>query len=387
MRNLSAWILLLVCGLAMLTAGGCPAVDLFPPSLNPFTDLAPVELDGREHDLATTIAPLGEQKEGTVLRLKASGEGIESVYVLIADTQSTDAGVMVGGGPANAFFDYRVPMDGRYFVWTQFNPSIKESEQRASLTGVAGDAAFRPPSRQQVLVVFQPDYLISPGLADPESFTDEERQLLADLQDLVQVQVLQSLREIFANTPIEILGQSDPLPSAPFSRLTYSPQYMPAENQAIYDAALPSVDPNSPCAQPVIFGEVLPRGSRSDPGNQRPDDEAMVYVGSFQGRGLACRSAVVESLNNIVLALSHTGAHEIGHLVGLVHVSLVDIMDRRPSSAFQRRLVFGRGQTLIEIPVVSANGTVTLETRVQTSILQDPTLYFQSIFDVADINR
>jgi hypothetical protein len=69
------------------------------------------------------------------------------------------------------------------------------------------------------------------------------------------------------------------------------------------------------CLQRVIFGEMLPRGRMVDPGNQVHDDEAVVYVGSFQGRGLECRTAAVNSVNSIVLGLAHTGAHEIARSI------------------------------------------------------------------------
>ena len=88
-------------------------------------------------------------------------------------------------------------------------------------------------------------------------------------------------------------------------------------------------------------------------------------------------------MNNIILGLAQTAAHEIGHLVGLYHVPLTDIMDRSPTGAFQRELVLARGQLLIDSQTVQPNGTVTTSTSVLTTVLQDPDLYFRSIFDVA----
>jgi len=359
---------------------GCIPDDIFSTTINPFQDLPPIELDGEPQQLTTTIAPLGFLAEGDVIRLKVTGNNVEAVSILIEDQILADAGVIAGGGPPNTFFEYRIQISARYFVFVQFNPATNENEQLAVLTAMPGDSTFQPPEKQSVVITFEDNYLTDPGLTDPDSFTAEETQLLADISDLVRQEIMTTLRSIFDGTPVEIIDQNDPLPSGPYSLLTLSPDRVLADNQAVFDAAIPSVDPDSPCAVPVIFGEILPRGSKVDPGNNQPDDRAVVYVGSFQGRGLECRSAAVESVNNIVLALSHTAAHEIGHLIGLYHVALVDIMDRRPTAAFQRQLSFGRAQTLLEIPVTAQDGSIQLETRVQTNIIQDPDIYFQTNF-------
>ena len=111
-------------------------------------------------------------------------------------------------------------------------------------------------------------------------------------------------------------------------------------------------------------------------GNQKLDDEAVVYVGSFQGRGETCRSAATDSVNNVVLTLAQTAAHEIGHLVGFYHTQLIDIMNRSATLGFQRELNFERGQIEIE---VQRNGQIITE--ALTTVIQEPALYFLTNFD------
>jgi hypothetical protein len=105
------------------------------------------------------------------------------------------------------------------------------------------------------------------------------------------------------------------------------------------------------------------------------DDQALVYVGSFQGRGQECWTSAVNSLSSMALTLAQTGAHEIGHLVGLYHVEQIDLMNRTATLAFLRELQFARGQVQLERVIGGQVGG-----EVFPAIVQDPETYFRAVF-------
>ncbi|NOX59907.1 MAG: hypothetical protein GXP29_13765 [Planctomycetes bacterium] len=357
---------------------GCTTVLPQPAEpLNPFLDLDPIALDGVSRDLLTEIVPLGDFAGGEVLRVRVDGLRVTEVLLLTTDTLFEEAGVLVGGGPANEEFQYRIPSAGRYFVFARFDLEATASTRQATITASFGDDSFRPPAVQNVQLVFAEGFLTDPGLFDPVDGTPDQLAFLSDIGGLVQSQITDRVRAIFDGTPIVIFGEGDALPEGPISIVTFTGERVLAENQDDPDSALPPPDPTRPeCQVRVTFGEVLPRGSTQDTGNRTLDDEAAVYVGSMTGRGDTCQTSVINSLNNVVLTLSQTAAHEIGHLVGLRHVEQIDIMNRSATLAFQRELVLVRGQ--IQFDRV-ANGTLVSE--VLTTIIQDPDIYFQSMFD------
>ena len=374
------------CGGAAITISiaallvGCP-LDTGVVPINPFLDVPPIELDGVARDLTTTVIPLGDLAVGEVLQIDVSGTGIDAVLVLAKDDFTESAGVVVGGGRADAAFQYRIPHSGRFAVFVLFDPQLAEAERTGTIAVGSGDPTFLPRSRQQVLVVFAPNFLTGPGLLDPQSGTTDELSFLQAISGTVREGILARLVSIFAGTPVEILTDGDPLPTEPFSTVTLLPDRVVAEDPLLTDSALPPFDPSRPeCQERVVFGEVLPRGVRLDPGNQVPDDKAVVYVGSFQGRGETCRSAALDSVNTIVLGLAQTTAHEIGHLVGLFHVPLTDLMDRSPTLAFQRELSFQRGQVLIDARTELSDGTAEVTSLILTSVIQDPAAYFSANF-------
>jgi hypothetical protein len=373
----AACLLALTCVLL----SGCPNSNVGDNEINPFQDLPPITLNGREFDLEFNIVPLGELAAQRVIRITVSGQNIRAVLVLKGDDESSSRGLLAGGGPPNQPFDYRVHNAGSYFVYVLFDPAVPAAQQSGTINVADGDPAYAPPAQQYVRVLFEPGYLSDPGLYDPTSQSPDDQAFFASIADLVAAEIMTRLREVLLDTPIVILTATDAAPAAPVSTVTFSPQRTLADDPDAIDIALPAIDPSlEECQDRVIFGEVLPRGTLADVGNRVLDDAAVVYVGSFQGRGESCQSAAINSVNNIVLGLSHTAAHEIGHLIGLFHVSLTDIMDRSPTQAFQRELTFQPGQVLIDAVSTDDNGDLLITPILLTTILQNPDVYFTANF-------
>jgi hypothetical protein len=372
MKHAGRWMcVVLAAAAAMLSAGTSCAP---PVPINPFTDLPPVPIDGVERTATSDILPLGFLDAGRVLRIEAHGTGLIGVLILAEDDQTDAAGRLAGGGPVGEAFQYRINVPARYFLHLQFDPTAGARSARVTIGD--GDPDFSPPSRQIVQVLFAPDYLTNPGLFDPVDMTPDDAAFLASISDQVRDGILAELHRIFDGTPIVIIGPEETPPAEPFSTITFLPDRVLAEDQDAVDAALPPFDGSRPeCQVRVTFGEVLPSGRVADPGNHTLDDAAVVYVGSFQGRGENCWSATINSVNNIVLSLAQTAAHEIGHLVGLFHVEQTDIMNRSATIAFQRELDMLRGQIQVDRLI---GGRV--QSEVSTILIQDPAFYFQAIF-------
>ena len=344
-----------------------------------FADVRQISIDGVPQLVRSNIASLGPVTAPDALELLIETDDAESVLILRRESEST--ALYIGGGPTNVKFDFLPTQAGEYFV---FLPIGAEAGGSVAMTITATRNVAIPllsATQQFVRVIFADDFLTNPGLFDPDDGTANDLAVLETLSDTVREEVLDLLRDIFADTPMVILGPDDAAPSVPVSTLTFSPERVLAEDQDVLDAALPPPDPARPqCQVRVIFGEVLPRGAGGDVGNRVPDDEAVVYVGSFQGRGRECWTAVINSVNNMVFALAQTAAHEIGHLVGLFHVEQIDLMNRTATLAFLRELEFLRGQVQVERTV---NGTAATE--VFTSVIQDPLIYFDAVFGTSAV--
>lgn len=378
--NYFRFLVTIGCIVQFFFTAGCPTVPT-NNLINPYRDVPPIELDGLPHVITSTLTPIGAFIVGDVISIHVAGQNIDAVLILKEDDQNVEAGIVASGGQANTTLQYRIVVPGRYFIFVQFDPQLSASQLQATITASLGDPAFTPQTNQSVRIVFANNFLSDPGLYDPTSGDISDQQFFESISGQVQDGIMQRLQTIFANTPITIIAESAPLPPAPFSTVTFFPDRVVADNPTLTDSALPPSDPTRPeCQVRVVFGEVLPRGSNLDVGNKIHDDNAAVYVGSFQGRGETCQSAAINSINTIVLGLSQTAAHEIGHLIGFYHVPLTDIMDRSPTQAFQRELIFDRGQLLIDSQTTSFGGISEISTILLTTVIQDPAFYFLANF-------
>jgi hypothetical protein len=354
--------------------GGVPDLD---EMINPFRDLPAITMDGRFRPITANIVPLGAFEAGDVFELWVRSDAVEAVLILTEDEEFAEAGVMAGGGPVNQPFDYRVQIPGRYFAFIQFRAEVPDNQRTGEIALAAGDPAYHPPHQQPIVVEFEDGYLSNPGLYDPVSQTPDDQAFFASISATIADQVIDTLQRTFAETPIVIIDGRTTTAEAPFSTLRFVAERVLSENQDAQDVALPPPDPERPeCQERVIFGEVLPLGTLQDVGNRRLDDEAIVYVGSFQGRGETCQTAIINSVNNIVLALANTAAHEIGHLIGLYHTEQITVMNRTATLAFFRELHFERSQIQVDKPFGDE-----FRAEVITTVIQDAGIYYQANFD------
>lgn len=395
-----------VMSVLILLATGCPSPTTSDKPTNPFRDLPAIGFSASPKDVTEDIVPLGELAAGDEIVVEVIGQRIEAVLLLAGDSEFDNAGRIAGGGSPNRSLVFRIVEAARYFVYIQFDPRLATFQRRAQIVVTRGDSEAQPPPRQSVIIRFADGWLSEPGLWDEEDGTGDEQALLEDITEVVRAGIMERLGAIFDGapdkTPIDIVDERDPLPSGLYSTVTFSPRRVTVldhqrecTGQLPPDIALPTVSSSmaglsDECRAPVVFGEVLECGGRPDAGNRVLDDEAVVYVGSFQGRGENCRFAVINSVNNVILALARTAAHEIGHLVGLYHVPLTDIMERAPTLSFQRELDFNRGQIVLDRGrplqtsevdnVINGGLEVLFEPVVLTTIIQDPEFYFRIIF-------
>lgn len=385
-------------GLIGLHVLGCGSVTDAIPRVNPFTDHPAISFSDEEQSVSDKVVPIGFRERGDVIRLRVTGDDVQDVFILVGDTRVEDsspvaAGRIAGGGRPGDFFEHRIAEDGDYFVYLLFDSSVARAARRAGITFLPGDPTYRPPSVQRVVVSFEEDFLIRPGLGD------DEAALLRSITETVRQGILDRLRNVFAGTPIALHDEADGLPESPFSRVTFHADAMLVEendpeegaSKVPTDSVTPVLaDGAAGCDAPVVFGEVLPRGSSTDTGNHILDDEAAVYVGSFAGESEACRTATFNSVNNLVLGLSRTAAHEIGHLIGLRHVPGFDIMQRSPDLSAQRDLSFERGLIVVDGAVpederdeaVLPGESALFKFYGLSNVIQDPDLYFRGNFDV-----
>lgn len=364
--------LLILALLVVTTAGSCGEQEEREP-LNPFTDVKPLKIDGRRQALTSLITPLGLFATDEVIEILVESDQARAAYVLKADQPRTEAGVIekgviIDGGPIGRRFLHRVRDAGELFLFV-------DAPTGANVTAAIKRSAeaFRRPAGQTIVLVFEEGFLVD-ALSDSDLSDDDDDLFLMEIEPQVRRSILDAVREIYEGIPVTFLAEGDSTPEE-FSKIKISGDRVTVEE--LIEIVGPDganrldalVVTNCPS---VVFGSVLPLGSSSDAGNRSPTDEAVVYAGSFLTPSECATSFVLNSVNNIINALSLTAAHEAGHLLGLSHTALAGLMAKEPTLAFQRQLRFQRSQVTID------DGGTDLQTL--TLVIQDPRIYFDHIF-------
>lgn len=280
---------------------------------------------------------LGRRSPGDRITVAIRSLETCNMFLLDATGAILDAAHSTGG------IDYVAVQEGDYYLFLHMG-QLFNMPGVMSLT-IRPDQPIPSPRTQVFAVDFacvepvrlpESDELtqLSPMDLSAMGETTEEQASLAEMQPVVERLIIERLNAIFGPYGMMVLRAGpDELSTARYSTVHFTN------------------DPGSPSDSPFDVTLIQQDGvdvyveygvAKWDPGNRVPDDDAIVFVGSY-----LARSGLLVSTNDLVNVLAHSAAHEMGHLVGLMHVfRRSDIMWGEPNVAFTRQLDFGRGQVM-----------------------------------------
>lgn len=374
----------------------CPSVDgaqtLPTPTVPidvPASELAPampgdigatvIIPDGRWQPVPSVLAAVGRHSAGSLLSVRfASLCGASPVLFL------DSSGDVLGGASASVDLNLTIDRDDDYFLYSPKGGTIcggfvavtveptngLETRQRpAFLLDFGGSERVTltggetiddlPPMDLRLLV----DDQNTAFLEQFETEQSDARVFLGDAQALVEDLIAERLSNLFAGFGMQVV--TDPADftdaSTPYSTIYFTSQRRRAPDDLLFDT-VPMLAPADPGGVINLYYGFS--GTANDIGNRIPDDDAIVYAGSFGGCNLEVLSTDIASLAN---ALSNAAAHEMGHLLGLQHTfRRWDIMGEQASNTLVVELGFGRSQLVI-------NG------RTMPYLRQNPEKYFGNL--------
>lgn len=317
--------------------------------------------DGQTLRLTSRLLEIGRQPAGTSLHVAVTSSCTEAVWLL------NSTGDILDGGPSSEPLDLG-GATGTEDCFLLLSPVAADACMADITVSSQPVSLARPPQPQSFVLDFrgatrvelagrevvEPVFPMDlPALVDADAVADlnvqnldpeNARAFLQEVQPVVEVLIQERLEDLFAPYDIQIVlapaELTDPLALA--STIYFAGQRGPAVTDD-FDR-LRSGDGGLSAGTHALLYLYGTAGQANDVGNRVPNDNAIVYVGTFGGHNLQVLTADIASLAN---ALANCAAHEMGHLLGLQHVyGRHQIMGELATNTALFQLHWGRGQIL-----------------------------------------
>ncbi len=358
---------------------GCQACDTRIPLGEPRIP-SPGELvrtrvtDGEFANISEPLVGIGRLSQGQSIDVTVRSAASLSLFLVDSDGRVVDGVDFV---PPAGFLRpervwkqaFAIDVEDEYFLFVYSNDAHVGSVELRFIVGNAADVEPRPAQ----YVVLQFDGAEKVELSGGMTILDvpemdlsvfgpvSSRGFLAELRPLVEELIASRLSAIFGKYGVRIVTSTSMVVGSDYSSVYFTSCRGPADDDPFESVtgaqtSVPTVEcrpldsgnaamgrKSSACPNCILYGD----SGRIDLGNRNHSDDAVVYLGSFT------EARIDTSVSDMAHLLANVAAHEIGHLLGLVHVLHVsDLMRGRFSLGLIRDLDFSSGQIVLNADIV-----------------------------------
>ncbi len=334
----------LICAILISAPLSCVPIATLPAVPTPAELLPqPIPATGRLVQISQSLLSIGHLAPGDEATITILSADSPTAFVL--DT----SGNIIDGAQAVSALVFLAHAEDDYYLFLE----SRSLTSRFDLVSLTVQADQPVPEREPQVFVLDFNGADAVELSDGKVFsqlspmdltafgaTSEDKAFLAELEPVVRSLIRDRLNAIFGRYEMMVFVSGDEAGVSEFSTVYFTNSVGPPSNDLFDTTEAASENGAGESEEPSL---ILYGAAGMDLGNRHPNDDAVVFVGSFIGQPL-----LETSVNDLVNILAHSAAHEMGHLLGLQHVfRRGDIMWGRPNVAFSRDIDFGRAQVML----------------------------------------